>query len=116
MHIAYLVVTIVTIAATAASAVTDFARADFVLANSAEVGVPRSVLPWLATLKAAGAAGLLAGLLGMEVLGLAAAVCLVLFFAGAITVHIRARVFYNLGFAGSYFALALVTAALTAAQ
>ena len=37
----------------------DLAKAEFVLANSAEVGVPRSLLPLLAALKGAGAAGLL---------------------------------------------------------
>ncbi|MEU4312460.1 DoxX family protein [Nocardia sp. NPDC024068] len=116
MHTTYLVVTIAAIAANAGMAVADFARADFVLANSAEVGVPRSWIPWLATLKMAGAIGLLLGLLGMRELGVAAGAGLVLFFAGALVAHLRARVFYNLAFPGAYFASAVAATAFAAAQ
>ncbi|MGW5384967.1 DoxX family protein [Nocardia sp. NPDC003963] len=116
MHTTYLVVTIVTAALNAADAIAGLASAKFVLANSAEVGVPPSWLPWLSGLKLAGAAGLLLGILGMKELGLAAAVGLVLFFAGALAAHIRARVFYNLAFPGAFFALAVTAAALTATQ
>lgn len=116
MHTAYLLVTVATLAANAGIAVADFARAKFVLANSAEVGVPQSWVPWLATAKLAGALGLLLGLLGMRLVGLAAAVGLVLFFAGALITHVRARVYYNIAFPGVYFALAAATVALTATQ
>ncbi|MEU1526413.1 DoxX family protein [Nocardia rhamnosiphila] len=112
MHTTYLVVALVTVVANAGDALAGFARAPFVLANSAEVGVPPGWVPWLATLKLAGAAGVLLGLLGMEALGFAAAVGLVLFFAGALLTHLRARVYYNLAFPGAYFAFALATAAL----
>ncbi|MBB5913052.1 hypothetical protein BJY24_001919 [Nocardia transvalensis] len=50
--------------------------------------------------------GLLLGLLGMRPIGIAAAIGLVLFFAGALAAHVRARVFYNIAFPGAYFALA----------
>lgn len=50
MFIAYVVVTVVTAAITAAIVVADLVRAKFVLANSAEVGVPHSPLPLLAAL------------------------------------------------------------------
>lgn len=93
MVTAYVVVTLVTIAANAGMAVADLARARFVLATSAAVAVPASWLPMLGALKAAGAAGLLIGLLGVRPLGIAAATGLVLFFAGAIATHVRARVF-----------------------
>ncbi|NUP28775.1 MAG: DoxX family protein [Nocardia sp.] len=116
MHTTYLIITILTAAVNATDAIAGFARAKFVLANSAEVGVPHSWLPWLSMLKLAGAAGLLLGILGMKALGLAAAVGLVLFFTGALIAHMRARVFYNIAFPGAYFALALATAALTVAQ
>lgn len=116
MHTAYLLVTVATLAANAGMAVADFARAKFVLANSAEVGVPQSWVPWLATAKMAGALGLLLGLLGMRLVGLAAAVGLVLFFAGALITHMRARVYYNIAFPGAYFALAVAAAALATAQ
>ncbi|WP_327147832.1 DoxX family protein [Nocardia sp. NBC_01329] len=116
MHTTYLVVAIVTVVMNAVDSFAGFARAKFVLANSAEVGVPRSWLPWLAVLKLAGAVGVLLGILGMKGLGFAAAVGLVLFFIGALIAHVRARVFYNIAFPGAYFAFALATAVLTVAQ
>ncbi|MFC9972398.1 DoxX family protein [Spirillospora sp. NPDC127200] len=116
MFTAYVIVTVATIAACTAIAVADFARAEFVLANSAQVGVPPSTLPLLAALKAAGAAGLLLGLLGLRPLGVAAAIGLVLFFTGALIAHVRARVFYNIAFPGAYFALSAASLALAAAH
>ncbi|MEU5623658.1 DoxX family protein [Streptomyces tendae] len=110
MYTAYVIVTVAAIAANAGIAVADLMRAPFVLANSAEVGVPASWLPWLAGLKGAGAAGLLVGLLGVRPLGIAAAIGLVLFFVGAVAAHVRARVFHNIAFPLGY--LALSTAAL----
>ncbi|WP_433890632.1 DoxX family protein [Streptomyces sp. CA-111067] len=106
MFVAYVVVTAVTIAANAGIAGADFAKAEFVRANSAEVGTPANWLPFLATLKAAGALGLLLGLLGAGPLGVAAATGLVLFFVGAVGAHVKARVFYNIAFPGTYLALA----------
>ncbi|MEU9640508.1 DoxX family protein [Streptomyces sp. NPDC048188] len=105
MFTAYVVVGVTAIVADAGIAVADLLRARFVLANSAEVGVPPSWLPWLAGLKAAGAAGLLAGLLGARPLGSAAAAGLVLFFVGAVAAHVRARVFHNIAFPLGYLAL-----------
>ena len=116
MFVAYVVVTIITIIANAAVAVADLSRAQFVLANSAEVGVPPSWLPLLGALKAAGAAGLLIGLLGFRYLGIAAAIGLVLFFTGALIVHVRARVFYNLAFPGTFWLLATASLVLAIAQ
>jgi len=115
MLAAYLIITVVTMVANAGAAVADLARAPFVLANMAEMGVPRSWLTPLGVLKAAGAAGLLLGLLGLRSLGIAAAVGLAAFFAGALATHIRARVFYNIAFPGSFFALAVGSAALAVA-
>ena len=112
MFVAYVVATIITIIANSAAAVADLSRAPFVLANSAEVGVPPSWLPLLAALKAAGAAGLLIGLLGFRYLGIAAAIGLVLFFTGALIVHVRARVFYNLAFPGTFWLLATASLVL----
>ncbi|MFF9340445.1 MULTISPECIES: DoxX family protein [unclassified Streptomyces] len=113
-----LIVTLLTAAINIAMAAADLARARFVLANSAEVGVPPSWLPRLAALKAAGAAGLLLGLsdAAPPLLGTAAATGLVLLYLGALTFHLRARVFYNLAFPGFYFATALATLALTASS
>lgn len=113
MSTAYVIVTVVAIAANAGIAVADLLRAGFVLANSAEVGLPRAWLPWLATAKAAGAAGLLLGLLGARPLGVAAAVGLVLFFVGAVAAHVRLRVYHNIAFPLGYLALAATALALT---
>ncbi|HEY7047147.1 MAG TPA: DoxX family protein [Jatrophihabitantaceae bacterium] len=115
MFVAYLVVTLATVAANAGMAAADLARAKFVRANAAEVGVPESWVPGLAALKAAGAAGLLLGLAGVRPLGIAAAVGLVLFFAVALTFHVRARVFYNIAFPGAFWALAIGSLALSVA-
>lgn len=90
---------VITALAVLAAAVADFARAPFVLANAAELDLPVSWVPWLGALKAAGAAGLLAGLAGVPFVGVAAAAGLVLFFVGAVAVHVRARVFHNIGYA-----------------
>ncbi|KZM68971.1 DoxX family protein [Nocardia terpenica] len=106
MHIAYLAVTIAAIAANGGMAVADFARAGFVLANSGAVGLRPSWVPALGALKAAGAIGLVLGLLGARPIGIAAAGGLVLFFVGAMIVHVRAGVIRNIAFPGAYLALA----------
>ena len=112
MSAAYVIITVLTLVANACVAVADLARARFVLANMAEVGVPQSWLTPLGLLKGAGAAGLLLGLLGLRPLGIAAAVGLVLFFAGALAAHIRAHVYDNIVIPGGFFVLAVASAAL----
>jgi hypothetical protein len=116
MGIAYVAVTVVTVIVTAGIAMADYARAKFVLSNSAEVGVPPSWLPTLATLKLAGAIGLIVGLVGMPAIGIAAAVGLVLFFIGAVIAHIRAHVFYNIVFPGAYLLLSIASLALVTSR
>ncbi|TDC50418.1 DoxX family protein [Actinomadura sp. KC345] len=113
MFVAYLTVVILTILANAGIAFADFAKAKFVLANGAEVGVPASWLPALAALKLAGAAGLLLGLLGATAIAVAAATGLTAFYIGAVVAHVRARVFYNIAFPGAYLALAAGSLTLT---
>ncbi|MFE6283655.1 DoxX family protein [Streptomyces sp. NPDC057877] len=114
MFTAYVITTVLTITANAGMAVADFTRARFVLANSAEVGVPRSWLPWLGALKTAGAAGLLLGLLGAGAIGMAAATGLVLFYVGAVAAHVRTGVYHNIAFPGGYLALAAGSLVLAA--
>ncbi|MFI9362470.1 DoxX family protein [Kitasatospora sp. NPDC053057] len=116
MSIALVIVTVVAIAANGGIAAADFARAEFVLANSAEVNVKPEWVPWLAALKTAGAAGLLIGLVAVPPLGLAAAVGLVLFYVGAVATHVRTRVIHNIYFPAGYLALAVATLGLTLAQ
>jgi hypothetical protein len=105
-QLALLVVTLLTAAVNVGIAAADLAGARFVLANSAEVGVPRSWLPRLAALKL--------GLHGAapRPLGAAAACGLVLLYLGALAFHLRARVLHNLAFPGFYFATAVASLAL----
>jgi hypothetical protein len=112
---AYVVITVITIVVNAGIAIADFARAEFVLANSAEVGLSQSWLPLLATLKAAGAVGLLLGLLGVRLIGIAAAIGLVLFFIGALAAHVRAGAYRGIAVPGGYFALAVASLVLAVA-
>jgi DoxX-like family len=110
------VVTVITAVVTAAIAIPDFIPAGFVLANSAKVHVPRSWLPMLGTLKLAGAAGLLVGLVGPPAIGIAAATGLVLYFIGAVIAHLRARVLYNIAFPGTYLGLSAASLVLLAGK
>jgi hypothetical protein len=103
------VVLIVTSVANLGIALADFASAKFVLKNSAEVGVSTKWLPILGALKAAGAVGLLLGLLGVRPIGIGTALGLVAFFIGAVATHVRARVFYNIAFPIAYLALAIAS-------
>jgi hypothetical protein len=110
------VVTVLTAIVTAAIAIPDFIPAGFVLANSAKVHVPRSWLPMLGTLKLAGAAGLLVGLVGPPAIGIAAAIGLVLYFVGAVIAHLRARVLYIIAFPGAYLGLSAASLVLLAGK
>lgn len=106
MNTAYLVIALVTVAANVGIGVADLVPARFVLANSSQVHVPRSWLPALGLCKIAGGLGVGAGLVGFRPLGVAAATGLVLFFAGALIAHVRARVLYNIAGPGLFLALA----------
>jgi hypothetical protein len=116
MNTAYVVIAVTTAVVTAGIAVADLIPAGFVLANSAEVGVPRSWLPALAAAKLAGALGVVLGLLGLRALGIAAATGLVLFFVGAVVTHLRAHVLYNIAFPGAYLCLSAATLVLMVAR
>lgn len=113
---ALIAVTATTAIVTAGIAIADLIPAGFVLANSAEVGVPRSWLPALAAAKLAGAVGLVIGLVALPALGIAAAAGLVLFFVGAVATHMRARVLYNIAFPGAYLLLSIASLALMVAR
>lgn len=71
--------------------------------------MPESWLTTLGILKAAGAGGLLLGVLGVPLIGAPAGIGLILFFVGAIITYLRARD-YSWGFPFAY--LLLVVAAL----
>ncbi|WP_369145190.1 DoxX family protein [Streptomyces sp. R44] len=92
MFIAYAVVASLLALASLGSAFLTFTKNPQVTGSMTKVGVTESALPWLATAKAAGALGLLAGLF-VPLLGQAAAVGLVLYFTGAVIAHLRVKDF-----------------------
>jgi uncharacterized membrane protein YphA (DoxX/SURF4 family) len=59
-------------------------------------GVPMRWFPWLAACEFAGAAGLVLGF-AWRPLGIAAAVCLVVYFVGAVVADLRVRDFKGIG-------------------
>lgn len=102
-------VVLTTIVLNTAIGLADLRKARFVLATSAAVNVPPSWLPALGTLKLAGAAGLLLGLLGVPAVGTAAAIGLTSFYAGAIAAHVRARRFATGAAPLAFLGLAVAT-------
>ena len=91
MFTAYVVVTLVAIAANAFSGIAALIHWKQILPGMAKAGVPESWLTTLGALKTAAALGLLLGLIGVPLIGTAAAIGLVLFFVGAIVTHLRAH-------------------------
>ncbi|MFC9249341.1 DoxX family protein [Streptomyces sp. NPDC057136] len=103
MSTTYVVVTVLAAAMAGFSAASVFFRAQWVVQPLADYGVPRSWWLWLGTAKAAGAAGLLVGLL-VPVIGVLAGIGLVLYFAGAVVTVIRARSYAHIPFPLVYMA------------
>jgi len=108
-NIAYVAVVGATIVLNAWATFADFARASFVTKTAAEVHVSQRWLPVLGVAKGAAAIGLLLGLLGYRAVGTAAAAGLVVFFVGALCMHIRYRVFYNIAFPALFLAFAVAS-------
>jgi hypothetical protein len=92
MSITNIVVTVLWAAWVGFSAGAVFFHAKWVVQPLAEYGVPPSWWPWLATAKAAGAAGLLVGLF-IPVIGVMAMTGLVLYFIGAVVTLVQGRVY-----------------------
>lgn len=111
MHLAYLAVTVLLSGMLIYSAMAMYFRASWIISAMSRVGVPESWLPALAALKAAGAVGLLVGIV-IPVIGLAAAAGVTLFFSGAIITHIRAR--WGLPAPVPFFVMAVAALALRA--
>ncbi len=109
-------ITLTTAIVTAGVAVADFILARFVLANSAEVGVPRSWLPAPGAAKLAGAGGLWSGWWACRRWESQPRPGLVLYFVGAVVTQLRARVFYNIAFPGAYLLLSAASLALMVAH
>ncbi|GAB3689431.1 DoxX family protein [Saccharopolyspora tripterygii] len=106
MFVVYVMVVAVTALLNAVSAGLDFAGYRQVRDNAEANGVPVAWLPMLGVLKCAGAVGLVAGLVGVPVVGALAAAGLVVFFVGAMVVHARARTWGTSGPAVLFLALA----------
>ena len=114
MFTAYIVVTVLAALANAFSATLDLIRYKQILVNMAKVGVSESWLTTLGILKAAGALGLLVGI-RVPLIGIAAAIGLVLFFIAAIITHLRGRD-YSFALAIVFLLLALAALVLRAAS
>jgi DoxX-like family len=111
MFTAFIIVTLLTAAANTYAAFVDFRRPQWVLDNVTSWGGSHSWLFPLGALKGLGALGLLVGV-GVPLIGIAAAVGLILFFVGAITVVIRAGWYSHLRWPGTYLLLAVASLVL----
>jgi hypothetical protein len=105
MATAYVIVTVLAAAANAYAATQDFSRAEWIVDNMTRLGVPQSRLFMLGALKLAGALGLLVGI-AVPVIGVAAAVGLVLFFVGAIATAVHAHWYAHLSYPVAFLVLA----------
>ncbi|MFE9579075.1 DoxX family protein [Nocardia sp. NPDC006044] len=114
MHTAYVIVTIVAAAWVGFSAFSLLRRAKFVTDPLVEYGVPQSWWTMLGLLKAAGAIGLIVGLF-IPLIGVAAAIGLILYFAGAVITILRARSYKTLAFPLLYLIPVAVALGLGAA-
>lgn len=118
MFTAYVVVTLLAIAANAFSGVAALVHFKPIIPGMVKAGVPESWLTFpIGTLKTAGALGLLLGLIGMPLIGTAAAIGLILFFVCAIHTHLLARDYSpQFGLAIGFLLLAVATLVLDLAS
>ncbi|CAM5500825.1 membrane protein [Streptomyces avidinii] len=111
MNIAATVVAVLAAAMSGFSGYSLLGRAPWVVEAMEEYGVPRSWWTPLGVAKAAGAVGLLAGLF-VPVIGIAAGIGLVLYYAGAVITVIRARSYKHIPFPIVYMAPVVAAFAL----
>ena len=118
MFAAYVVVAVLAIAATGFSGVAALVHFKPILPGMAKAGVPESWLTFpIGTLKTAGAVGLLLGVIGVPLIGTAAAIGLILFFVCALYTHIRASDYSpQFGLANGFLALAVASLVLRLAS
>lgn len=109
MHSAYVVVTLIAMAANAFSGIAGPFNRKRIIPAMRRAGVPESwVIFPISTLKIAGALGLLLGLVGVPLVGLAAVIGLVLFWVCAVYTHLLAHDYSpQLGLASGFLALAV---------
>ncbi|WP_213451991.1 DoxX family protein [Rhizomonospora bruguierae] len=111
MFIGYVAVAAVAAVANGWAASVDFRRAEMAVANAARAEVPPSWLLPLGVLKAAGALGLVAGV-AVPLIGVAAAIGLVLFFVCAVFAHLRVGWYSTLPFPMAFLGLAVAALVL----
>ena len=109
MFAAYLTVTVLGVLFNGAAAVTYLIGHEYPKTQADMKGIPRTFVPVLGALLAAGTLGLLAGL-AVPLLGTLAAAGLVLYFIGAIIAHLRVG---SRDIVGGIVFLATAIAALT---
>ncbi|TCM38581.1 DoxX family protein [Kribbella sp. VKM Ac-2568] len=110
MSAGYIAITAVTAAINAFSGIAALLHWKAILPGMQKAAVPESWLTFpIGTLKTAGAVGLVAGLAGLQVIGAAAAIGLVLFFVCALYTHVRAQD-YSAQFGLAIFFLAMAVA------
>ncbi|MFG1790956.1 DoxX family protein [Nocardia sp. NPDC049149] len=114
MFTAYVVVTVLAALWVGFSALSILRRATWVTEPLTEYGVPQSWWTWLGLAKAAGAVGLLVGL-AVPVIGVLAAIGVVLYFTGAIITIVRARSYAHIPFPLLYMIPVIVAMGLGAA-
>ena len=114
MSTAYVVVTLLAIAANSFSGLAALVHFKPILPAMAKAGVPQSWLTFpIGTLKVAGALGLLLGLAGVPLIGTAAAIGLVLYFVCAIYTHVRSGDYSTqFGLANGFLGLAVASLVL----
>jgi DoxX-like family len=108
MVTAYFVLTVVTAVMVAFSSYALFSRRRFVMEPIERLRVPRSWWPWLATAKAAGAAGLATGLVVPDI-GVVAGICLILYFSGAVAISATRRWYAHIPIPLTYVAPVVAT-------
>jgi DoxX-like family len=115
---AYLVVALLAVAANGFSGVAALSHFKPIIPGMVRAGVPVSWLTFpIGTLKTAGAVGLLLGLIGVPLIGIAAAIGLILFFVCAIYTHVRASDYSpQFGLAIGFLLLAVATLGLALAM
>ncbi|CAL9340239.1 hypothetical protein SUDANB95_00252 [Actinosynnema sp. ALI-1.44] len=111
MSTTYIVVTVLGAFMAGFSAFSVFTKAKWVVEPLADYGVPRSWWTWLGIAKALGAIGLVVGLF-VPVVGVAAAVGLVVYFTGAVVTVLRAKSYGHVAFPLIYMAPAVAVLAL----
>lgn len=110
MRVAYLTVTLVFALLVSFAGIGKLRRGAHLVQVIQTVGFPLKYLPWLAACEFAGGAGLVAGI-WWPLIGIAAAIGLVLYFLGAIVSHLRVGDVKGIGAAA--FLCIFAVAALT---